>query len=811
MAQGLFLIFEKTMFINYLKTSFRNLIRDKSYSAINILGLAIGVAACLLISLYITDELSYDKFHKDSERIYRMYVDGRFGNNRFYSPNTSNPLKETLLNEYSQVENATHFFNRNQVQLRHSNNVVFEDKIFYVDSSFFDVFSFELLKGNPDKVLKKPGQIILTEQMANKYFGKDDPIGEIFRLNGKKHEIVGICKNTPDNSHFHFNILASYEGSYWSKDNNWINSGIYTYIKLEEGTRKTQFERQMNGIVTDHIGPAVSKWMGIDLEEFQNQGNSYGFFLQPLEDIYLHSDFNDEIEPVSDISRVWFFSVIAIFILLIACINFMNLATAKYASRAKEVGIRKVVGSRKKQLISQFLTESILVTFISVILAIVIVEISLPWFNQFAHKSLAISHLGSWYVIPILLGLSLLIGIITGTYPAFFLSSFKPVKILKGKINQGVKGNKMRGILVTAQFVITIFLFISTYIIYQQNHYMTNKKLGFDKEKVIVLDHAYYLNNNLESFINEIKKNPSIQEATVATCLPGKNYHASTFQVETKSPEEMVFFNVNYVKEGYFDVMGIELLEGRAFSKDFSTNSQSVLINKKAASDLGLKSPIGKYIQLGKNKFTITGIIDNYHFQSLHRDIEPLALRYIQNNNRNYLPVRIHTNDIKNTIEYLNKQWDEFTNGIPFNYFFIDNQFNQLYNSEQRIAKVFTMFSILAIFIACLGLLGLSAFMAEKRTKEIGIRKVHGAKPINILQILYKEVFLLLILSTLIAWPMTYFVMNQWLENFAYKTSMEITPFFVSSLVALLIAIFTTSSQAVKAAGTNPAHILKDE
>jgi putative ABC transport system permease protein len=489
----------------------------------------------------------------------------------------------------------------------------------------------------------------------------------------------------------------------------------------------------------------------------------------------------------------------------------MNLATAKYANRVREVGIRKVVGSGRRQLMGQFLTESVIVALCAVVFALVLVELFLPLFNNLAQKDLDLLYLDHWYVLPALLLLGIIVGLLSGFYPAFFLSSFNPIRILKGKLNKGIKGGRMRGALVVSQFVITIVLFISTWIIYQQNMFMTNKKLGFDKERVVIIDRAYYLGNALNDFIEELKKSPHIHEASVSGSLPGKPYGGSTFQVEGRSSEDMVFMASNFVNEGYLNTMGLELLKGRFFSKQFSSDSSSVVINKKAAGELGFDNPLGKYLQIGDKRYTIVGVIDNHHFESLHKRIRPLVLRYFNNDHYQYMSVKIKTKNLNQSVNHIRETWSEFTNNQPFSYAFLDNEFNNLYQDEQRTAKAFAVFSVLAIFIACLGLLGLSSFMTEKRTKEIGIRKVLGAKIINILNILYKEVFLLLIISTLIAWPVSYYLMNQWLENFAFRIDLRFDPFILSSVAALFIAIITTSIQALKAANTNPSYILHDE
>ena len=800
------------MFRNYLKTSWRNLTRDKSYTLINIFGLAIGVAACLLITLYILDELSYDTFHDRSDRIYRVYTDGQFGNNRFRSVLTPNPMKEALLSDYSQVESVTQFFKQDQVNIQYEDKRFVENDVYYACKDFFKVFDFPLVRGNPEEALAEPNQIVLTESMARKYFGDTDPVGKTMMLyNDQAFQVTGVCRDVPHNSHFHFQCLASYTSTEKSNDHIWVNNGVYTYMGLGNHVDPAQLESDLNLMVERYVGPYVEEWMGIDLKAFESQGNSYGFFMQPLEEIYLHSDFHDELEPVSDVSRIWYFSIIALFILVIACINFMNLATAKYANRAKEVGIRKVVGSRRRHLIPQFLTESVLVAFFAVFISIVLVEVFLPLFNQLSLKNLDVTYLSSWYVLPGLLVLAVFVGMMAGLYPAFFLSSFSPIRILKKDVSSGVKGRRMRGILVVSQFIITIVLFISTSIIYQQNHYMTRKKLGFDKDRVVVIDQAYYVSSALEGFTEALKQSPHISAVSVSGSLPGRPYGGTSLQVEGRSSEDMVFFAASYVREGYEEALGLRLLQGRFFSSDYGTNGESVVINQRAAEELGFENPVGKCLMQGDDRYTIIGVVANHHFESLHKSIRPLAFFYYDHDYHRYIPIRINMTNPGEAIQHIKSTWNDFTNHQPFSYFFLDRDFLKLYDAEMRTARIFTIFSILAIFIACLGLLGLSAFMAEKRNKEIGIRKSVGAGTVSILKILYREVFLLLILSTLVAWPVTFYLMSRWLENFAFRIELGFTPFIISSVVALFIAVFTTSFQAMKAANINPAYTLRDE
>ncbi len=800
------------MLKNYIKTAWRNLIRDKAYITINIAGLSVGIAASLIIGLYILNELSYDKFHEDSEKIYRIYVDGSFGATTFYSPMSSNEAKEALLNEFPEIETATRLFKRNEQLIRVEDKKYNQKDVLFADKDFFEVFTFPLLSGDPEEALLGPGKVVLTESTAKKYFGDEDPVGKIIRMRGEdSYRITGICEDVPETSHFHFNVLFSYASSRQSRDHRWVNMNIYTYFKMKETGMKNELEAKLPLLMDKYLGPEVTELMGINLNQFEAQGNRFDFKLQALEDIYLYSDFNDEIEPVGDMSRVWYFSVIALFILLIACINFMNLATAKYANRAKEVGVRKVVGSKRKQLVAQFLCESLMLSGISMLVGIALLELFLPLFNQLAGKELSLNYLGVWFIIPGLIAFAFLVGVLAGTYPAFYLSSFNPQKTLKGELTSGPGSSRLRGILVTLQFIITITLFVSTAIIFQQNRFMMDKKLGFDKEKVMVLDKAWLLGERKSAFMDELKKIPGVKSAAISHKVPGQEYNGSTMQIGDRSAEDVLFFAVNYAGEDYFETLGMEIVDGRGFSKEFATDENAIIINETAAQNANLEEPVGSYLIFGNERFDIIGVVKDFHFETLHKPIRSLVIRHHRNRNYRFIDLRVEMDNVQSTITSIDNTWSEFKAEEPLDYFFLDKDFNSLYQEEQRTAKVFITFSILAIFIACLGLFGLSAFMAEKRKKEIGIRKAMGARVREILQILYKEVFLLLIIATLVSWPLSYYLMKLWLQQFAFRIEMSVLPFIAASIIALIIAILTTSFQATKAANTNPALTLRDE
>lgn len=799
------------MIRNYIKSAWRNIIRDKTFSLINVFGLAIGLATCFLIGLYIKHQLSFDTFHQNSDNIYRVYIHGRFGENEFKAPRTSNVTKEALLSDFSEVEQATRFVKFSQL-IEYNDKRIVENDLMYADSDFLKVFTFPLIDGDPENALSKPHQIVLTESTAEKYFGDKNPMGEVIRVGGERlFQVSGICEDVPDNSHVSFDMLLSYSSSPMIEIDTWSQQSIFTYILLNKNINPKQFEKKLDVLVTDHAA-ADFKQSGNALETLDPESEFYSFKIQPLEDIYLHSDLDYEIEAVGDISTVWFFSAIALFVLLIACINFMNLATARFSNRAKEVGIRKVLGSKKQQLIIQFLTESVLIVLAALFIGTSLFEFALPAFNNLIQQNLEINYLSKWYILPALFGFAVFIGVLAGSYPALFLSSFNPVKILKGSYNKGVGGTRLRGVLVTIQFLITISLFVSTYIIFKQNHFMANKDMGFDQERLLVIENATSLNDNIHPFINELRKYPQVSKVTGCYNIPGKGYSGYTMRKMDKPEDGHFNFVMNFVDEEYLNTLDIKLLTGRDFTGNYASDTGTVVVNQSAVKMLGYKNPLGKHLLgSGNEKVKIVGVLKDFNFNSLHKEINPLAITFYDGPYYRYVAVKIKPGKVKETIKLVKNDWGKYVSDFPFQFYFMDDAFDQMYHSEKKTAALITIFSLLAIFIACLGLLGLSAFTAQKRVKEIGIRKVMGAELSQILFILYKEILMLLIIATAIAWPLSYFIMSGWLDNFAFKINPGLLPFLISTFGALVVAVSVTSIQALKAAWTNPAYTLRDE
>jgi putative ABC transport system permease protein len=803
------------MLKNYLKIAFRNLLKFKTYSLINITGLAVGVAACILILLYVKDELSFDKYNLKADRIYRVYTAGKLTGRDLDMIVTPAPLGQTFVHDFPEVVQYTRLMPNSNMLIRYKDNVFNEKRFFWADSTIFDVFTIPFIEGNPKTALNQPHTVVLTESLAKKYFGSEDPMDKIMNFeDGTAYTVRGVVKDCPVNSHFHYDIFASMASIEAGKNTLWIANNFYTYIVLKKGASAKALEDKIPELVKKYAGPQLYQAMGIPYEEFQKKGDSYEFHLQRLTDIHLKSNLDYEIEPNGDISYVYIFSIIALFILLIACINFMNLTTARSTTRSKEVGIRKVLGSNKTQLIKQFLAESILLSFIAVLVAIALVETFLPSFNDLAAKQLE-TNFTSFSVIAALVVGVLIIGLIAGSYPAFFLSHYKPVKVLKGALDNN-KRSWLRSGLVVFQFAISIILFIGTLVIYSQLQYIQDKKLGFDREHVLVINRAWALDKKTKTFKDELLKDSHVISATNCNNIPGRIFGQTVFKAENAPASQQSLLAIMSADYNFAKTLKLKLEDGRYFSINNPSDSLAVVINESAVRILGLKNPVGKRIILvgptaqQSVAYNIIGVLKDFNFESLHQKIRPLAV-FLRTGLMAYLPIRISPKDVKETVALIQNKWKRFVPDKPLEYFFLDDDFNTLYSSEQKTGQIFTVFSVLAIFIACLGLLGLAAFTAERRTKEIGIRKVLGASVPGIVFALSKEFIKWVLIANVIAWPIAYYFMNKWLEDFAYRINMPYWVFFISAVAAMIIAVITVSSQTIKAANSNPVKSLRYE
>lgn len=806
------------MFKNYLKTAIRNLGRHKGYSFINIVGLASGMACCILILLWVQDELSYDRYHKNADRLYRVVVKGRMSNREINFSTSPAPLAKALMDEFPEVLQATRFLRSRNVLVGHREKQFNEGFMIYTDPNFFDMFSIPLIKGDPQKVLSAPNSLVITQEAALKYFGNQDPVGKTLTFNGQTDfRVTGLAANMPSNTHFHSDFFASLASIPDSRSQNWFSNPYHTYIVLKEESSPEEFQAKLPGIITKYMGPIAKKVMGITMQEFRSSGNAFGYFLQPVTGIHLHSDLEYELEPNGSFVYVCIFSLIALFILVIACINFMNLATARSASRAKEVGVRKVLGSDRWMLIQQFQTESVLLSLLSLALAVGIVVLLQPVFNSLSGKHLDIAAYGGRVLLPGLLAVILLAGILAGSYPAFFLSSFKPISVLRGIIKTGRKSSGLRNGLVVFQFSISIVMLVGTFVVYHQLDYMRNKRLGFEKEQLLVIQRAGSLEQDKEAFRNEMLQSDGVENLSYSNGIPGRHLGDFTHVAEGASAEDMVRMFLLFADFDYLDTLRMEMIEGRYFLKDRPADRNSVILNETAAVALGMENPVGKRIirgslsSGGSEFFTIIGIVRDFHFESLHRKIRPLAVYLLPAEDARYASVRIRAENIPRTLAFIANKWNKFVPGKPFEYFFLDDDFDLLYKAEKKVGQLFSAFAVLAVLVACLGLFGLASFTAEQRTKEIGIRKILGAGVPDIVTLLTKEFSRLVLLSNMIAWPIAYFAMNRWLQNFAYRTSIGPWVFLLAASAALFIAMITVSFQALKAATANPAIVLKYE
>lgn len=810
------------MLRNYFNVAFRNLLKHKFYSLINILGLSIGLTCFLMISLYVVDELSYDHFHSDKDRIYRMDFSGNINGSEFITALASAPTGPTMPKEFPEVEDAIRFRNSgNWTVRRKEETTAYNQKdVAFVDKNFFDFWDIKLLSGDPNTCLERPNTLVISEATATKIFGKDDPVGKIVVLDNEDDwEITGVYANMPSNSHFTYDIMLSMESREEAKQKFWMSFNFNTYLKLKEGTDPKELEAKFPNLIKKYIGPEIEQFMGATLEEFAAAGNSAGFYLFPLTDIHLFSDKLGEINANGDMKYVLIFTAIAIFILILACINFMNLSTARSAGRAKEVGVRKVMGAYKSQLRKQFLTEAFLITFISILIAYAFTLLLLPQFNQLADKAMMFESLFSASFLAIMVCILVIVGFLAGSYPAFFLSRFEPVEVLKGKLNLGLKGGGLRSTLVVLQFCVSIIMIIGTAIVFQQLSYIQNKKLGFSKDHVLLIHNPWMMNDKAESYKNEALQYSNITAGTLSGFLPVPSNNNSNLWFPGANPtkDESYVFSEFTVDHDYLSTLDIEIQEGRDFSRKFPSDSSAILLNEAAVERLGWSDAIGKKLSSYEGSqeeptavaYTVIGVVKNFHFQSLRNSIEPLLFQL--GKSRGFLSLKVSTENISSTISFLEDKWIEFAPGQPFEYSFLDQEFNEMYESEQKLGKIFSVFAFLAIFIACLGLYGLAAFTAEQRKKEIGVRKVLGASIASIITLLSKEFLKLVGIAFIIAAPIAYFFMDQWLQDFENRTNISLIIFVFAGITAIAIAWITMSIQSWNAARINPVRSLKDE
>ncbi|MCK9291229.1 MAG: ABC transporter permease [Bacteroidales bacterium] len=803
------------MFKNYFKVSIRNLIFQKGYTLINIVGLAIGIASTLFIILFVADELSYDKFHPNAKNIYRVCLDVKIQDTEMVAPLSNAPIAPTAVEEYPDFVNYTRVFNfAGSPDIGYNERVFAEKNLIYVDSTFFQVFSgFKLIHGNPDRVLQLPNQVVLTESTARKYFGNENPIGKMLKVweGSVTWEVIGIVEDIPRNSHLQFDLAVSFVTlPKQAQSITWMNNNYYAYLELKHGTEKTLADKHLADLVMKYVNTQFIEATGSSMEDLAKTGFRWNYFLQPLQEIHLKSNMPYDLHQGGSLIMVYVFMIIAVLILTLAAINFMNLATARSAKRAKEVGIRKVSGSTKGNLMGQFLSESMLVTTISLILALGIVVLGIPFFNIITNKSIVLSSLPIGITIVTLLAIVVVVGIAAGSYPAFFLASFKPIEVLKGKLSTGLKSGILRHILVVVQFTITIGLVIAALTVHRQTTLISNKDLGYSPSQVMVIERLYTV-DRIQGFIEEVKKMPQVEAVSRASSLPA-TLISNTAMQEEGVPSD--YFHSNYCMYAHNDfdkVLKFKMIEGRYFDEAFASDTAAMVLNRTAAREFNFDgSPIGKTIIIeGWDKRTIIGVMEDFHFESLHNNIGPLAIAYEKSHT--YLTIRLKEGDNQSAVKSIQNLWASFSNNMEMDYFFLEDAVAKQYDNDKRAQVLFTVFSILAVVIGGLGMLGLSSYIAEQRTHEVGVRKVMGASIGSVVGLMFKEITKLVVISSAIAWPIAWYFMNQWLSGFAVRASLSLWIFIGASFLGYFLGTLAVSYQISRLAKVNPAITLKME
>jgi putative ABC transport system permease protein len=821
----------RIMLKNYLLIAVRSLTKQKFYAFINVIGLATGIAACLVILLFIQNELSYDRHYKNADRIYRVNGEIKFGGNHYKLAVASAPMASTLVHGYPEIEAAVRFRARGSYLVKradHTDNIK-ENDVIWTDSTFFKVFSVPVISGDASTALTEPNSIAISKKMADKYFPEGNALGQSMILDNRINvKVTAVFEDMPKASHFHFDILIALAGLSEAQQTNFLSNNFNTYLLLKPGTNAKALEQKFPGFIEQYLGPQATAVLGeeFSMTKFKANGNIWEYTLMPLTDIHLHSDLTAELAPNGDITYVYLFSAVALFILSIACINFMNLSTARSANRAKEVGVRKVMGSLRSHLVRQFLLESILLSIGSFLFAIALAWGFLPIFNSISQKELLLPVTEPMFYI-LLAGASVFIGILAGLYPSFFLSAFKPVNVLKGNVALGMRSGWIRSSLVVFQFVISIFLVIATLTVNRQLNYIQNKKIGFEKDQVLIVNDAYALGENIESFKDEVAQNSFIKSGSISGYLPVANGWRSdnSYWPEGGEPtqENMVGMQTWSVDYDYVKTMGMKIIEGRDFSADFASDSSAIVINQSALKFFNYeKDPIGKKVSTfnGNNpdgspdrnslkSWTIIGVVEDFHFESLKQNIAPLAL-FLEKNDGTVI-FRFEAANSRDVITAVEKSWKKLAPGQPFQYSFLDEDFGHMYSSEQRLGKTFAIFASLAIIIACLGLFALTSFTAEQRTKEIGIRKVLGASVTSIVVLLSKEFGKLILIAFVLTAPLAWYAINWWLKSYSYKVEIGILVYITAGFFAFGIAWLTMSYQSIRAARNNPVTSLRSE
>lgn len=792
------------MLKNLIKTAIRNIFKDFGYSSLNILGLTLGIASALYLIIYIADELSYDRYHENAERIYRIASHIQETDDDFTWIVAQIPFAEQVVQDYPEVEASIRFIPSGRELFTYEDKEFFEEDFVFVDTNVFEVFTYEFLYGDPKTALNEPNTIVLTRDIAAKYFGTEDPIGKSLVNGDDIYKVTGVIENVPFNSHMRFDALIS-RNSLPAQMGNWGNFGVFTYVMLPENMDYRVFE--------DKIQEMYGKYMA---EIFERMDIKINYILQPITDIHLKSTFEGEPEPTGSYAYVLIFGIVALFLILIAAMNYMNLATARSTKRAREVGLRKVVGSNRGSLIVQFLTESTVLTFISLVLSIVVVILLLPQFNSLAGKSYELNVLLQPVIILSIIAVIIVVGILGGSYPAFYLSKFNPVAVLKGEITKGASGSMFRKVLVVIQFTISVLMIVSTLVVFKQLNYLKTKDLGYNMDNVVEL--AFTTREMIDKYPvlkENLMKNTNIESVTSTSSRIGEGSNKVIFSVETDDGMQERGINFTVIEHDFVETMGITILEGRDYQEDMPSDTMmAVLVNETMAKRFNWDKPLGKKVQMQRGDQDIimaqvVGLVKDYHQRGVYNEIETLMMLYRVNNRIVYL--KLGDENIQETIRYIEKTWNEIYPNQPFKYEFVKDRFYEQFGADEKRGFIFTLFTVLAILIACLGLFGLASYTVERRTKEIGIRKVVGASEGTVVKLISKEFIVLVSIAIVIAFPLAFYFMRDWLQNFVYRTNLGLFIFIMAGLITIAITFITISFQAWKAANSNPAESLRVE
>ena len=815
------------MIRNYFVTTVRNIRKQRAFTLINVVGLAIGLAACLLALLYIRDELSYDRYNVKAERIYRLGAHLFRQGQELNVSGSGAPVGPYFKEHFPEVEDAVRFREEGSIRVKAGERSFRETRAVYTEPSFFNVFTVPLLRGDAATALASPRTLMLSRTTAAKYFGRDDPLGRPLLVDGEQEwTVTGVFEDLPRASHFHFDVLLSFVTLDLESDpiaNSWMSFNYPTYLLFREGASPRPLAEKLDGLIMSHMAPEVQQSMGISVEEFlKRAGMRIENFLQSLTDIHLRSGQGiAEFEANSDIKYIRIFTAVSLFILLLAVANFVNLATARSSGRAREVGVRKVLGSARRDLVGQFLLESLVFSLLALVLAVLLVRLALPLFNQLAGKEMTIAALAAPGVAGAALGLVLAIALIAGAYPAFYISAFRPAPVLKGELGKGPRGGFLRRGLVVFQFAVSVILIIGTIVVFRQLRYIQDQNVGFDREQVLVLDNTHLIGPRATALKEEMLAYPGVVSASLSGFLPVPSNRARMIVAAEGDPEGQTAppIGVWTVDHDYIATLGMSLVAGRDFARERGTDAEAVILNQAAVRHFHFDEPVGKKVVLSdfepdggkavQRAFVVIGVVRDFNYDSLRNAVEPMMLRLGETGSR--LILRVRGEDIAGTIETLRRKWAAFAPGEPFEYGFLDERFDRMYESELRTGRIFGSFAGLAIFVGCLGLFGLAAYSAARRTREIGIHKVFGAGVPDVLGLLVREYLVLVAVANLIAWPVAYLMMSAWLRDFAYRTSIGWAWFLVTGAATLAAALVTVGVQSFKAASANPATTLRFE